>query len=386
MPVSRLRGVVGIGVDRFGDAADAAAGPELLRLENPDTDVRPAAAALAATRAAIDDDAANSYLPFPGSARLRAAAAAHVSRLAGVDVDWQRQTLICAGGLNGILNVLLALLEPGDEVLIAEPAYVGLLNRIRLAGGVPIGVPLVPSETGWTLDLDALERAVTARTRVMLMMSPSMPTGCVHGRSDWEAIARLCRDHDLWLVHDAAMERILFDGRVVVAPAGLEGMADRTVVVGSASKELRLIGWRVGWVVAPSAIVGEIGLVAISNVVCQFGIAQTAVAAALEAGDEDVALATAEWERRCDVVLDELAGLPVLPPHGGWSFLLDVSAPRHAAADASALLFERGKVAATPMVGWGGHPAQYVRFVFANEPAERLAGLGARVRLAVGAA
>ena len=91
-----------------------------------------------------------------------------------------------------------------------------------------------------------------------------------------------------------------------------------------------MIGWRVGWIVAPPALVDDIGLVCISNVVCQVGIAQTAVAVALEAGDEDVAAATAEWQRRRDVILAELDGLPVIPPHGGWSMLLDVRALGHA--------------------------------------------------------
>jgi aspartate/methionine/tyrosine aminotransferase len=138
MPVSRLRGVPGIGVDRMGDAADAAHDPDLLRLENLDTDLRPPEAALAATRRAIDDDAANSYLPFPGHARLRQAAAAHVSRMAGVEYEWRRSSLVTAGGLNGILNVLLAILEPEDEVVLAAPVYAGLLNRVRVAGGCPV--------------------------------------------------------------------------------------------------------------------------------------------------------------------------------------------------------------------------------------------------------
>jgi aspartate/methionine/tyrosine aminotransferase len=154
--------------------------------------------------------------------------------------------------------------------------------------------------------------------------------------------------------------------------------------VGSASKELRMIGWRVGWVVAPPAIVDDIGLVGISNVVCQVGIAQEAVAAALQAGDAVVAPAVAEWERRRDVILRELAGLPVIPPHGGWSMLLDVAALGFDGVTASDRLFRLGKVAATPMINWGGEDAaRYVRFVYANEPAERLAGLGERVRRAL---
>lgn len=382
MTVSRLQGIPGIGVDRMGDAADAAADPELLRLENLDTDVRPLAAALEATHAAIDDDDANSYLPFPGHERLRRAVAAHVGR--GVrELDW-RHTLITAGGLNGILNVLLATLEQGDEVVLTDPVYAGLLNRVRVAGGVPRLARLEPSAAGWSLDLESLRAAVTDRTRVLLLMSPSMPSGSVLDREAWDAVADLCRERDLLLVVDTAMERILFDGRVAVDPLALDGMAERTVIVGSASKELRMIGWRVGWVVAPPALIDDIGLVGIYNVVCQTGIAQTAVAVALEAGDDDVAAAAAEWERRRDVVLAELEGLPAIRPHGGWSTLLDVRALGHTAGEASERLFRLGRVAATPMTNWGSERAgDYVRFVFANEPCERLRGLGDRVRAAL---
>lgn len=381
MTVSRLQGVPGIGVDRMGDAADGAADPGLLRLENLDTDLRPLAAAIEATRRAIDDDDANSYLPFPGHERLRRAVAAHVGR--GVhEIDW-RQTLITAGGLNGILNVLLATLEPGDEVVLTDPVYAGLLNRVRVAGGVPRLARLEPTAAGWSLDRDSLRAAVNDRTRALLMMSPSMPTGSVLDREAWDAVADLCREHDLILVVDTAMERILFDGREVIDPLALDGMAERTIIVGSASKELRMIGWRVGWVVAPPAFVDDIGLVGISNVVCQVGIAQTAAAIALEAGDEDVAAATAEWQRRRDVILAELDGLPVIPPHGGWSMLLDVRSLGLGADEASERLFRVGRVAATPMTNWGSERAgDYVRFVFANEACERLSGFGDRVRAA----
>ncbi|MBV8257876.1 MAG: pyridoxal phosphate-dependent aminotransferase [Actinobacteria bacterium] len=375
--------MAGIGVDRMGDAADAAGDPGILRLENLDTDIRPLAAALDATRAAVHDDAANSYLPFPGHERLRRAAAAHVGRLAGVEVDWSSQCVISAGGLSGILNVLLAFVEPGDEVVLTDPIYVGLLNRVRVAGATPRLAPLVASAEGWRLDRDALAAAVGPATRMLLLMSPSMPTGCVLDADDWAFVAELCERHDLLLLHGTAMERILFDGRRLLSPLADPRLRPRTVVVGSASKELRMIGWRVGWIVAPPELVPDIGLVAISNVVCQTGIAQDAVAVALEAGDEDVAAATAELERRRDLILGELAGFPVVPPGGGWSLLLDVAALGHDAAAASELLFEKGRIAATPMVGWGEQAARYVRFVFANEPVERLRGIGERVRSAL---
>ena len=366
----------------MGDAADDVADPELLRLENLDTDVRPYAPAVEATREAIGHDDANSYLPFPGHVRLRRAVAAHVGR-GTREIDW-RQTLITAGGLNGILNVLLAILEPGAEVVLTDPVYAGLLNRVRLAGGVPRLARLEPTAAGWVLDLDSLRAAVNGRTRALLMMSPSMPSGSMLDRHAWDAVTDLCREHDLLLVLDTAMERIVFDGREVVDPLAFDGMAERTIIVGSASKELRMIGWRVGWVVAPPALVDDIGLVGISNVVCQVGIAQTAVAVALEAGDADVAAATAEWQARRDLLLAELEGLPVIRPDGGWSMLIDVRRLGYSADEAAERLFRLGRIAATPMTNWGSERAgDYIRLVFANEPCARLRGIGDRVRVAL---
>lgn len=121
MTVSRLQHIPGIGVDIMGDRADALADPSMLRLENLDTDLRPPSIALARTREAVEEDSANSYLPFQGAGSLRRAAAAHVGRSAGRAYDPETECLITAGGLNGILNTLLALVEPGDEVVIADP-------------------------------------------------------------------------------------------------------------------------------------------------------------------------------------------------------------------------------------------------------------------------
>ncbi len=216
MSVSRLAHIPGIGVDRMGNAADAAGASEMLRLENLDTDIAPPTTAIEATLAAVRRDDANSYLPFLGIHTLRRAAAERVSTVAGRSYDPETECIVSAGGLSGVLNALLALLEPGDEVIITDPAYAGLLNRIRLAGGVPHLVPLVVIGGRWRLDLGALTRSVTPRTRVILTMSPSMPSGIVHTREEWEAIAAVAERSDAWILHDAAMERILFTGAPVI--------------------------------------------------------------------------------------------------------------------------------------------------------------------------
>ena len=321
----RLGGIVGFSIDRVAQAAEADA--EVLRLENLDTDVPPPRAAIEATRAAVGLDDANSYLPFLGGAELRAAAAAHVSRLSGVPYDPDTQTIITAGGTEGLFNALLALIEPGDEVVVTDPTYAGMLYRVRLAGGVARFAPLLIREGGWALDLDRFRDAVTDRTRVIFLMNPSIPSGAVLTREDWDEIAGVCTERGIWLLYNAAMERILFRPRRYIHPASVGGLADLTITVGSVSKEYRMIGWRVGWVTGPRRIMNRIGLVSIYNVVTPVGIAQPgALAALVEPAGGGVTDAVAEWERRRDTVQAELDGLPVVRADGGWSLLVDTGA------------------------------------------------------------
>ena len=384
MAVSRLEHITKIGVEQMGDLADSLGDPNVLRLENLDTDLRPPQSALDFTRQAVDDDDANSYLPFFGLDPLRQAAAALVGRQSGHEYDWKTECVISAGGLSGILNVLLAALEPGDEVLMTDPIYVGLINRVRLAGGVPRFVRLIPSAQGWTLDTDELTRIDPKPVKAALLMSPSMPSGAVFTTDDWQALVNFCQRADCWLINDSAMERILFDDRPVIHPASFPDMREKVITVGSASKEYRMIGWRVGWVVGPAGIVADTARVSISNVVCQTGIAMGAVAAAINDPDDRIEECVAEWQHRRDIFLDELADFNVIPPQGGWSFLMDVSALGIDGSSASKRLLEQGNIAATPMVNWGSeNSCKYLRIVYSNEPVQRIRGVGRRFRDAI---
>ena len=245
-------------------------------------------------------------------------------------------------------------------------------------------MPLIPSAHGWRLDADALATIDPGPVKAALLMSPSMPTGAVFNHDEWEALIAFCRLADCWLINNTAMERILYDDRAVIHPASFPGMRKKVVTVGSASKEYRMIGWRVGWVVGPADIVADVARVSITNVVCQTGIAMGAVATAIGDPDDGIQACVEEWQRRRDVLLEELRDFVALPPHGGWSLLLDVSPLRLDGVTASKRLLELGKIAATPMLHWGSsHSAKYVRFVFANEPVHRLHGVGKRVKQAL---
>ncbi len=368
----------------MGDLADSLSDPTVLRLENLDTDFLPPPSAIEFTKNAVIDDDANSYLPFFGLDVIRQAATRLVERQSGHAYDWKTESLISAGGLSGIFNTLLATLEPGDEVLMTDPTYVGLINRVRLAGGVPRFVPLRPTGAGWMLDRDALAAIDPTPVQAVLLMSPSMPTGAVFDILDWQALTGFCEKADCWLINDTAMERILFDERKVIHPASLPGMRDKVITVGSASKEYRMIGWRVGWVVGPAEIVADIARVSITNVVCQTGIAMGAVATAMNDENDGIAPFVIELQARRDLIIEEIADFDVIPPLGGWSLLVDVSRLGLDGPAASRLLLEKGKIAATPMNNWGGaHCANYVRLVFSNEPLDRLQGIGDRFRRAL---
>ncbi len=384
MSVSRLEHITKIGVEQMGDLADSLDDADVLRLENLDTNILPPPAAIATTKDATEDDGANSYLPFFGLDSLRQAASLLVGRQSGQEYDWKTECVISAGGLSGIFNTLLAVLEPGDEVLLTDPTYVGLINRVRLAGGVPRFLPLVPAADGWRPDLAALQQIEPHGVKAALLMSPSMPSGAVFNADEWQALVEFCQRADCWLINDTAMERILFDGRKVIHPASLANMRTKVITVGSASKEYRMIGWRVGWVVGPAEIVADIARVSITNVVCQTGIAMGAVAAAINGDDDGIAASCSELQARRDVLLDELSDFAVIPPHGGWSFLVDVSPLGLDGPAASQLLLDKGKIAATPMINWGSaHCANYVRIVFSNESLERLHGIGERFHRAL---
>src|ERR671917_56977 len=163
----RLDDIPGFNIDRV--AAAAGDDPDVLRLENLDTDVRPHAAALEATRAAIDEDEANSWLPFNGREDLKAAVADLVERRGGPRYVARREVVITCGEGEAMLDALLCLIDPGDEVILTDPTYAGMLNRVRLAGGVPRLVPLTAASGEWRLDVDALRAAAGDRTRVVFL-------------------------------------------------------------------------------------------------------------------------------------------------------------------------------------------------------------------------
>ncbi|WP_219461944.1 pyridoxal phosphate-dependent aminotransferase [Nonomuraea rhizosphaerae] len=380
-PNSRFAHVQPIGLDEV--AAATGSDPDVLRLENLDTDVPPPPVAVEATTRALAEGAGNSWLPLTGLPSLCEAVAGELRRRTGLEHDPLSQVVITSGGTSAVLPTLLATTEPGDPVVLTDPTYAGLLQRVRLAGARPHLVPLTVDGGHWRLDRDALAQVRTAAA--MLLMSPSMPSGVVFSREDWQAVAETCARTGAYLIHDAAMERIVFDGQPRVNPCQVDGLAERTITIGSVSKEYRMIGWRIGWVAGPADIMARIRVAAIYNTTVAGGYAQLGAAAALsDPGGAGVPEAVAEYQARHETVIAQLAGLPVVRAGGGWSCLFDAAAVGLTAAELSSRLLEKGRVAATPMTAWGEAVAgRHVRLVFSAEPVERLSELRARFEAAL---
>src|SRR5919197_4833778 len=310
----RLDSIHGFGIEQVAAAADkpARANPRwpVLRMENLDTDLPLPPEAVRVTREALEAREANSWLPFTGDMALREAIAHFTAERTGHRYDPEREIVITVGGMEGLLNALLATVSDGDEVLVTDPTYAGIVNRIHVAGGTPGFAMFRVVEGEWRLHRDPPAAAGGPATRGLLLMSPSMPSGGTFDEDDWRLVCDLCRERDLFLIYDAAMERLLFDRRPLLHPLRFDGMAERTLVVGSLSKEHRMIGWRVGWAAGPADTIADVGWMHVYNTTTPVGIARAAATAVLRGDQAHVAECVAELQRRRDAILDALPEWP----------------------------------------------------------------------------
>jgi aspartate/methionine/tyrosine aminotransferase len=352
-------------------------------MENLDTDLSPPPGVVEATRNALGDPGYNSWLPFSGRYDLKEVVADHVEARSGVAYDPYSEVVITTAEGDGLLDALLATTDPDDEVILTDPTYAGMINRVRLAGGVPKFAECRVVGGEWRLDLDSLRAAVTDKTTALFLQNATFPSGMVFTQEEWSAIADLVLEKSLHLIYWGSMESILFDDRPLIHPASLPGMRDRTITLGSVSIEYRMIGWRIGWIVSDADTADAVGIAHIYNGLVASGFAQAGAIAALTSPSDDLTKAVQEFQRRRDTVMEEMAGLPAVSASGGWSLLLDTETMGIPPPEASRRLLEQ-KVAATPMTVWGETVApRYVRFVFSREPVERLQLLGERVRRAL---
>jgi N-succinyldiaminopimelate aminotransferase len=334
----------------------------------PDTD-GPEEVREAAVRA-LRDGHGNQYPPGPGIPELRTAIAAHQERRYGLSYDPDTEVLVTAGATEAIAAALLALLEPGDEVIALEPYYDSYAACIAMAGGTRVPVTLRPSEGSFRLDLDELRAAVTDRTRLLLINTPHNPTGTVLTRAELAAIAELAVERDLLVVTDEVYEHLVFDDAEHLPLAAFPGMRERTVTIGSAGKSFSFTGWKVGWVTSTSALVTAVRSAKQFLTYVSSGPFQYAVAEALALPDSYFTAFREDMLAKRDLLAAGLAeaGFEVFKPAGTYFITTDIRplGERDGFAFCRALP-ERAGVVAIPNAVFYDHReegAPFVRFAF----------------------
>ncbi|MEV8095648.1 pyridoxal phosphate-dependent aminotransferase [Kitasatospora sp. NPDC085879] len=318
------RRLSGLGTTIFAEMSALATATGSINLGQgfPDTD-GPEEVREAAVRA-LREGRGNQYPPGPGIPELRAAVAEHQRRFHGLSWDPDTEVLVTAGATEAIAAALLALLEPGDEVIAFEPFYDSYAACIAMAGATR--VPLTLRPPAFRPDLDELRALITPRTRLLLINTPHNPTGLVLSPDELRAIAELAVEHDLLVVADEVYEHLVFSGGHHPI-AALPGMRERTVSISSAGKTFSFTGWKVGWVTAAPELVAAVRTAKQYLTYVSAGPFQYAVAEALRLPDEYFAGFRADLLRKRDLLADGLAeaGFRVFVPEGTYFITTDIT-------------------------------------------------------------
>lgn len=320
------------------------------------------------------------YTHVLGRPLLREAIAAKQTALLGLPIGAEQVALV-AGAQNGLFATALCLFQQGDEVLVPEPMYLTYEACIH-ASGARIATIEQPAANGFRLTAAALEAAITDKTRGIALATPCNPTGNVYSREELEAVADVARRHDLWVISDEVYGQITYD-RTHLSIATLPGMAERTVILNSLSKSHAMTGWRVGWVVAPSTLVGHLDNLLLCMLYGLPGFIQEAALKALELDDEIVGQARELYRRRRDLVvagLGQVAELDCRTPEAGMFMLVDVRRTGLSSMDFAWQLFRQAGVSVLDAQAFGASAEGFVRISFTvadddlKEACKRIAG------------
>jgi aspartate aminotransferase len=308
------------------------------------------------------------YVSSSGIRELRQAIAEKLSRESGLDIDPLSQIVVTPGGKLGLFAAVMATVNPGDEVLILDPAWVSYVSCVQLAGGTAVRVAL-RSEDGFRVTETVLRDALSPRTRLLILNSPNNPTGRVLTMEELESVAEVARAHDLWVLSDEIYDSILYHGRQHISVASLPGMLDRTIIINGFSKTYAMTGWRLGYVVASAPLAAQILKVQQHSTTCAGSFTQHAGTAALRGPQDCVLRMVEEYRRRRDILaagLNALPGVSCHLPEGTFYAFPDMSGTGMSSMEMTDKLLNEAFVAVTPGVAFGQSGEGHVRLSFAT--------------------
>ena len=355
----RVREVPPSGIRKFFDVLNSMPDVISLGVGEPDFDTPPAVvqAGIAALQAGRTH-----YTSNYGTIELRRALAEHLERRYSVAYDPEREIVVTVGSSEALAASLAAVVDPGDEVIVAEPTYVAYTPDIVFAGATPVFVRTHP-EDGWQLDPDAVEAAITPRTRALFLGFPNNPTGAVLEPERLRALAQIADRHDLVVISDEVYDRLVYGGHRHEAFSAMPGMRDRTILLGGFSKAYAMTGWRVGYACAPADLLDGIIKVHQYIIMSAPTIAQDAAVVALAEADADVDRMVAEYDRRRRMFVAGLQriGLPTAEPRGAFYAFPSIAGSGLSSDEFSERLLFEHHVAVIPGTAFGASGEGYVR-------------------------
>ena len=319
------------------------------------------------------------YTNVLGIEAFRQAAADYSRDVKGIVYDPECEIQAIDGATIGLFLALKAMLDPGDEVIIPSPFFTSYDAEVMMCGGVPVTVALKP-EHQMQLNADDIEAAITPRTKAVLLNSPGNPTGAVTPASELARIAEVCKRHDLWAISDEVYHPFVFAEGIDVAPsiAAVEGMHERTVVVESLSKTFAMTGWRIGYLLAPAALIEQTSKIAELMHSSVNSTAQDAGVAALSGPRTPIQAMREEYRAKRQIVLDGLAdctALRLIEPQGAFYAFVDIRATRMDSDTFSRRLLEEEKTAVVPGEAFGREGEGFVRLSYAGDADELREGV-----------
>jgi aspartate aminotransferase len=302
-----------------------------------------------------------------GIPQLREAIAEDIGRSHGISID-PDEVVVGPGGKPHLFFPTLALIEPGDEVIYPNPGFPTYEAMIGVAGGVPVAVPLL-EENDFSFDLDAFDRLINKRTKLIILNSPSNPTGGVIPRADLEHIAAQAKKNDCWVMSDEMYARIAYDNQQVFSIASLPGMQERTIIVDGFSKTYSMTGWRLGYGIMPKELAVRVGLLLTHALGSTAHFTQFAGLEAIRGPQDMVDAMVAEYQRRRDVIvagLNAIPGITCRKPQGAFYVFPNIKGTGMTSNALANLILEKGGVALLPGSAFGEFGEGYLRLSYAT--------------------
>jgi aspartate aminotransferase len=311
------------------------------------------------------DEGHTRYTPSAGMRELREAIAERISASKGACSP--SEVVVGPGAKPGILFPILALVNPGDEVLYPDPGFPSYRADIELAGGIPVAAPLL-EERGFSFDLDFLADHMGDKTKLLIINSPSNPTGGTIPREDLETIAQLAIERDVWVMTDEIYADLTYDDRAAPSFYSIDAVRNRTILVDGFSKSFAMTGWRLGFAVMPNAMAEKVALLTMHAVGCTAGFTQMAGVTALTQCRDEVNAQRAIYQERRDRIVDGLNSLPgvsCVKPSGAFYAFPNVKGLGIPSADLARRLLNEAGIACLSGTDFGAHGEGYLRFSYA---------------------